>query len=314
MGMNQPSVDPSAVADALGRVLAVEGIAILGDAGRLRALLMDELGSEGRRHRTAVDALTGLSADVGGRLVQTPPDRARPLLDGWATTQRSVEPAPARWAAGVVSTAVGAGPTTPRRAEGEQPTGQAPVMRWRDPRSRASTVLLASAATLLLGSLFVPWLTLRGTFTSALPATTFAPHRAQNGIELVATSQEPADRYPASELYEAPSPLNSLDAVQSWAFLACGLGSLVVTALSLVRPVRWRWAVAFALLTGATTVATWSEMIEHEGKLFTSLTDFEGQLVLQPGAGLWLALAGVGALFAAAAAHAGHTCADRPMA
>ncbi len=88
----KPSVDPAAVAEALGRVRAVEGIAILGDAGRLRGLLlMDELGSEGRRHRTMVDALSGLSADVGGRSVQTPPDRARPLLDGWATTQRGVE-------------------------------------------------------------------------------------------------------------------------------------------------------------------------------------------------------------------------------
>jgi len=111
--MSGPSVDPAPVADALWRVVAAEGPIALADASRLRGLLMDELGAEGRRQQTAVDALAALVTDLGGRLAETPPGEAARLLDGWSSTQQRLAPAPGRWAAGAVATALGVNAAPP---------------------------------------------------------------------------------------------------------------------------------------------------------------------------------------------------------
>lgn len=144
MSMSGAAVDRVAVAEALRRIVASEGSAALANSGRLSALLMDELGSQGRPNRPAVDAISGLIADLGERLLETPAQYAGTLFDGWLRNQHRMVPDLASWA---VTAVVG--------AMGVQSFGEAPPPPQHptpSPSPSGPTWLTSRRGQLLLGA------------------------------------------------------------------------------------------------------------------------------------------------------------------
>ena len=125
-GWSEPSSsNRTVVTTALRRVVSVEGVRVFADPGRLGALLRDELGAEGHRQRAVVDALTSLAGDVGPALAAAPPFQIGPILQGWVSNQRQVDPSLARLAAEATGGALNAtpGPFPPPPEPVSQPQG-----------------------------------------------------------------------------------------------------------------------------------------------------------------------------------------------